>query len=109
MKKDSESIKRRTWLGGVASVGVIVAGSVVVGQRNPVAAAITNADNIAPVLEPGTGYQLTEHGVAASGVGGWFGEGAISLHANDGQAQIFAQFRARCGGGFGCFPTNPGS
>ena len=61
MKKDSESIKRRTWLGGVASVGVIVAGSVVVGQRNPVAAAITNADNIAPVSEPGTGYQLTEH------------------------------------------------
>ena len=55
MKKDSESIKRRTWLGGVASVGVIVAGSVVVGQRNPVAAAITNADNIAPVSEPGTG------------------------------------------------------
>ena len=61
MKKDSESIKRRTWLGGVASVGVIVAGSVVVGQRNPVAAAIINADNIAPVSEPGTGYQLTEH------------------------------------------------
>ena len=61
MKKDSESIKRRTWLGGVASVGVIVAGSVVVGQRNPVAAAITNADNIVPVSEPGTGYQLTEH------------------------------------------------
>ena len=61
MKKDSESIKRRTWLGGVASVGVIVAGSIAVAQRNPVAAVITNADNFAPVLEPSTGYQLTEH------------------------------------------------
>ena len=34
MKKDSETIKRRTWLGGVASVGVIVAGSIAVAQRN---------------------------------------------------------------------------
>jgi len=61
MKKDSETIKRRTWLGGVASVGVIVAGSIAVAQRNPVAAVMTSADNIAPVLESGTGYQLTEH------------------------------------------------
>ena len=61
MKTDSQPIKRRTWLGGVASVGAIVAGSIAVAQRNPLAAGIANADNIAPVLEPGTGYQLTEH------------------------------------------------
>ena len=61
MKKDSETIKRRTWLGGVASVGVIVAGSVALAQRNSVTAVIANADNNAPVSEPGTGYQLTEH------------------------------------------------
>ena len=61
MKKDSESIKRRTWLGGAASVGVIVAGSIAAAQRNPVSAVVANADNIAPVSEPGTGYQLTEH------------------------------------------------
>ena len=61
MKKDSETIKRRTWLGGVASVGVIVAGSVALAQRNSVTAVIANADKIAPVSEPGTGYQLTEH------------------------------------------------
>ena len=61
MKKDSETIKRRTWLGRVASVGVIVAGSIAVAQRNSVTAVIANADNIAPVSEPGTGYQLTEH------------------------------------------------
>ena len=61
MKTDSGPIKRRTWLGGVASVGAIVATSIAVTQRNPLAAGIANADNIAPVLEPGTGYQLTEH------------------------------------------------
>ena len=61
MKKDSETIKRRTWLGGVASVGVIVAGSIAVAQRNSVTAVIANADDIAPVSEPATGYQLTEH------------------------------------------------
>ena len=61
MKKDSEAIKRRTWLGGAASVGVIVVGSIAVAQRNPIAAVMTNADNIPPVLEPSTGYQLTEH------------------------------------------------
>ena len=61
MKRDNEPIKRRTWLGGVASVGVIVAGSIAVAQRNPVAAGIANADTIAPALESGTGYQLTEH------------------------------------------------
>ena len=61
MKKDSESIKRRTWLGGVASVGVAVAGSIALAQRNPVTTAIANADSVAPVSEPSTGYQLTEH------------------------------------------------
>ena len=61
MKKDSETIKRRTWLGGVASVGVVVAGSIALTQRNSVTAVIANADNIAPVSESGTGYQLTEH------------------------------------------------
>ena len=61
MKKDSESIKRRTWLGGVASVGVAVAGSIALAQRNPVTSAFANADNVAPVSEPSTGYQLTEH------------------------------------------------
>ena len=61
MKKDSESIKRRTWLGGVASVGVVVAGSIALAQRNPVTAAIANADSVVPVSEPSTGYQLTEH------------------------------------------------
>ena len=61
MKTDSEPVKRRTWLGGVASVGALVAGSIAVAQRNPVAAGIANADKTAPALEPGTGYQLTEH------------------------------------------------
>ena len=61
MKKDSETIKRRTWLGGAASVGVIVAGSIALAQRNSVTAVIANADDIFPVSEPGTGYQLTEH------------------------------------------------
>ena len=61
MKKDSETIKRRTWLGGAASVGVIVAGSIALAQRNSVTAVIANADDIAPVSEPATGYQLTEH------------------------------------------------
>ena len=61
MKKDSESIKRRTWLGGLASVGAVAAASITLAQRNPVTAAIANADNIAPVSEPSTGYQLTEH------------------------------------------------
>ena len=61
MKKDSETIKRRTWLGGAASVGVIVAGSIALAQRNSVTSVIANAEDIAPVSKPGTGYQLTEH------------------------------------------------
>lgn len=61
MKKDSEPIKRRVWLGGVASVGAVVAGSIALAQRNPVTTAIANADNVTAALEPGTGYQLTEH------------------------------------------------
>ena len=61
MKKDSETIKRRTWLGGAVSVGAVVAGSIALAQRNPVTAAIANADNATPVSHPGTGYQLTEH------------------------------------------------
>ena len=61
MKKDSESVKRRTWLGGAVSVGALVAGSIAVAQRNPVSAVIAHADNATPVSEPGTGYQLTEH------------------------------------------------
>ena len=61
MKKDSEPIKRRAWLGGVASVAAVVAGSIAVAHRNPLAAGIANADKTAPALEPGTGYQLTEH------------------------------------------------
>ena len=61
MKTNSEPIKRRTWLGGAASVGALVAGSIAVAHRNPVAAGIANAETIAPASEPGTGYQLTEH------------------------------------------------
>ena len=61
MKKDSAPIKRRVWLGAVASVGAVVAGSIALAQRNTVTAAIANADNVAPVSEPSTGYQLTEH------------------------------------------------
>ena len=61
MKTDSEPVKRRRWLGGVASVGALVAGSMAVAQRNPVAAGIANATKTAPALEPATGYQLTEH------------------------------------------------
>ena len=61
MKKDSEPIKRRVWLGGVASVGAVVAGSIALVQRNPVTTAIANADNVTSALEPSTGYQLTEH------------------------------------------------
>ena len=61
MKTSSEPIKRRSWLGGVASVSALVAGSIAVAQRNPVASAIANADKTAPASEPATGYQLTEH------------------------------------------------
>jgi hypothetical protein len=61
MKIESETIKRRAWLGGAASFGALVAGAVVVAQRNPVAAGIANVGQVAPALEPGTGYQLTEH------------------------------------------------
>jgi hypothetical protein len=61
MKIQNESIKRRTWLGGAASVGALVAGSIAVAQRNPLAAGIAKAGPIAPASEPGTGYQLTEH------------------------------------------------
>ena len=61
MKTDSEPLKRRTWLGGVASVGALVAGSIAVAQRNPVAAGIANVGKAAPDSEPATGYQLTEH------------------------------------------------
>ena len=61
MKADSEAIKRRKWLGGVASVGALVAGSIAVAQRSPLAAGVANADKMAPAVEPGTGYQLTEH------------------------------------------------
>ena len=61
MKKDNETIKRRTWLGGAVSVGALVAGSIAVAQRSSVTAAIANADNAAPTAEVGTGYQLTEH------------------------------------------------
>jgi hypothetical protein len=43
------------------SVGAIAAASIAIAQRNPVTAAIANADTIAPTIEPGTGYQLTEH------------------------------------------------
>ena len=61
MKIESETIKRRTWLGGAASVGALVAGSIALAQRNPVTEGIANTGHIAPVSEPGTGYQLTEH------------------------------------------------
>ena len=61
MKTNNEPIKRRTWLGGVASVGAVVAGTIAVAQRNPLAAGIASADKTASALEPGTGYQLTEH------------------------------------------------
>ena len=61
MKIQSELVKRRTWLGGVASVGVVVAGSAVLAQRNPLVASVASADSAAPISEPSTGYQLTEH------------------------------------------------
>ena len=61
MKKDNETIKRRSWLGGVATVGAVVAGSIALAQRNPVPAAIASGDNAAPAPDAGTGYQLTEH------------------------------------------------
>ena len=59
MKSNSETVKRRTWLVGAASVGALVAGSVAVVQRNPVVSGNGHVDKTAP--EPGTGYQLTEH------------------------------------------------
>jgi hypothetical protein len=61
MKTDSERIKRRLWLGGAASVGAAVVGSMALSQRNPVAAVVNHADKAAPTSEPATGYQLTEH------------------------------------------------
>ena len=61
MKSNSETVKRRTWLVGAASVGALVAGSVAVVQRNPVVSGNGHADKTAPAPEPGTGYQLTEH------------------------------------------------
>ena len=61
MKIESGPVKRRTWLGSVASVGVVVAGSIALAQRNHLVADVTSADNAAPISEPSTGYQLTEH------------------------------------------------
>ncbi len=61
MKTDSERIGRRTWLGGAASIGAVVAGSMALSRRNPVAEVVGHADKTAPTSEPGTGYQLTEH------------------------------------------------
>ena len=60
MKADNDAIKRRTWLGSAASVGALVAGSIAIGSRNPVAEVVTSAEP-APIPEPSTGYQLTEH------------------------------------------------
>ena len=60
MKADSEATKRRTWLGSAASVGALIAGSIAIAPRSPMTEAIVKAEP-EPVLEPGTGYQLTEH------------------------------------------------
>ena len=61
MKIDSERVKRRSWLGSVATLGAAVAGSMALARRNPVAEVAVNADAAVPDSGPSSGYQLTEH------------------------------------------------
>ncbi len=65
MKTESESeskkVQRRTWLGSVAAVGAVVAGTVALTRRNPVAEVAVKADAATPNSVPNSGYQLTEH------------------------------------------------
>jgi nitrous oxide reductase len=65
MKTDNEHatqrLKRRNWLGSVATLGAAAVGSVALARRNPVAQAAVTADAAAPEPAANTGYQLTEH------------------------------------------------
>jgi hypothetical protein len=61
MKIDSERLKRRSWLGSVATLGAAVAGSMALAPRNPVADLAVKADATAAESGPNAGYQLTEH------------------------------------------------
>ena len=61
MKIDSERLKRRSWLGSVATLGAAVAGSVALARRNPVADLAVKADATVAPTGPSSGYQLTEH------------------------------------------------
>ncbi len=61
MKTESESVKRRVWLGSVAAVGAAVAGTMALARRNPMAGAAMKAEAPVPDSSPNSGYQLTEH------------------------------------------------
>ena len=61
MKIDNEQVKRRSWLGSMATLGAAVAGSVALARRNPVADVAVQADAVVPESSPSSGYQLTEH------------------------------------------------
>ena len=61
MKIDSERLKRRNWLGSVATLGAAVAGTMAMSRRNPVADAAVQADAVIAESSPNSGYQLTEH------------------------------------------------
>ena len=61
MKTDSERVKRRTWLGSVATLGAAVVGSVALTRRNPVVDVATAPGAVVPESAPNSGYQLTEH------------------------------------------------
>jgi hypothetical protein len=64
MKIDSERLKRRNWLGSVATLGAAVAGTMAMSRRNPVADVVdaaVQADAVNAESSPNSGYQLTEH------------------------------------------------
>ncbi|MFM6990432.1 MAG: formate dehydrogenase [Rhodoferax sp.] len=61
MEKSSERLARRTWLGGAASVGAMVAGVVAMRPRLPVEAVAAGSGKAAADTIPNTGYQVTEH------------------------------------------------
>jgi hypothetical protein len=61
MKIDSERVKRRSWLGSVATLGVAVAGSMALTRQSPVVEAAVKSDAAVPDSGRRSGYQLTEH------------------------------------------------
>jgi hypothetical protein len=61
MKVDGEHLKRRSWLGSIATLGAAVAGSMALTRHSPVVEAAAKSDAVVPDSGPSSGYQLTEH------------------------------------------------